>query len=124
MKKWRCCEVHFAPGARQLSLSPGRFQAESDDQGRFVFEHLPPGELQVCRMVHNKYSGVQYVEVAAGKPTVIRHGFNGRLLKGRFVASERSTNPNWKAAQMFNFSTKMPQLEPPKGEDARTWQQK
>src|SRR5438876_10313456 len=91
----------FAPGVRQLSLSPGTFQTESDDQGRFVFEHLPPGEVQVCRMVHNTYYGAQYVEIAAGKPTVIRHGFNGRLLKGRFVASDTFTNLNWERARSF-----------------------
>jgi peroxiredoxin len=115
----------FAPGVTQLSLSPSTFQTESDDQGRFVFEHLPPGEVQVCRMVHNTYYGAQYVEVAAGKPTVMRHGFNGRLLKGRFVAPDTSNNLNWKGVRTFRFSTKMPPLEsPPPGEDPQAWQRK
>ena len=115
----------FAPGVTQLSLSPSTFQTESDDQGRFVFEHLPPGEVKVCRMVHNTYYGAQYVEVAAGTPTVIRHGFNGRLLKGRFVASDTFTNLNWRGARTFSLSTKMPPLEPPSlGEDPRAWQRK
>ena len=113
----------FAPGVTRLSLSPGTFQAESDDQGRFVFEHLPPGEVQVCRMVHNTYCGAQYVKVAAGKPTVIRYGLNGRLLKGRLAASDASTNLNWKGGQGFSLSTRMPALQPPPGEDPRTWQQ-
>jgi hypothetical protein len=112
----------FTPGVTRLSLSPGTFQAESDDQGRFVFEHLPPGEVQVCRMFHNAYCGGQYVEVAAGKPTVIRYGFNGRLLKGRLVASDASTNLNWKGGQGFRLSTRMPALQPPPGKDPQTWQ--
>jgi thiol-disulfide isomerase/thioredoxin len=112
----------FAPGVTRLSLSPNTFQAESDDQGRFVFEHLPPGEVQVCRMVHNTYCGAQYVNVAAGKSTVIRYGFNGRLLKGRLVASDASTNLNWKGGLGFRLSTRMPEPEPPPGEDPQAWQ--
>ena len=115
---------NLLPGVTRLSLSPSTFQTESDDQGRFVFDHLPPGEVQVCRMVHNTYCGAQYVDVAAGKPTVIRHGFNGRLLKGRLAASDASTNLNWKGGQGFSLSTRMPALEPPPGEDPRTLQQK
>jgi peroxiredoxin len=113
----------FLPNVRQLSLSPTAFQTEADDQGRFVLEHLPPGELQVCRMVRNTYRDAQFVEIAAGKTTTMRHGFNGRLIKGRFVASDNSTNLNWKGAQTFSLSTKMPPLEPPQGEDPQTWQQ-
>jgi thiol-disulfide isomerase/thioredoxin len=112
------------PGERQLSLSPTAFQTESDDQGRFSFEHLPPGELQVCRMVGNTYRQAQFVEIAADKTTIIRHGYNGRLLTGRFVASDASSNLNWKGAQTFSLSTKMLPLEPPAGEDPQTWQQK
>ena len=114
----------FAPGTTQLSLSPSAYNTESDDQGRFVFEHVPPGEVQVCRMVHNTYCAAQYVEIAPGKPTVVRHGFNGRLLKGRLVASDASTNFNWKGGRGFNLTTKMAPIKPPEGEDPRTWQRK
>ena len=112
----------FAPGVTQLSLSPSTFQTESDDQGRFVLDHLPPGEVQVCRMAHNTYCGAQYVNIAAGKPTVLRYGFNGRLLKGRLVASDASTNLNWKGGLGFRLSTRMPEPEPPPGEDSQAWQ--
>ena len=112
------------PGIPQLSLSPATFQTESDEQGRFMFEHLPPGEVQVCRMVHNTYLEAQFVDVAAGKTTKMQHGFNGRQLKGKFVTSDPSASLNWKGAQTFNFSTKLPPLEPPGGEDPQTWQQK
>ena len=114
----------FMPGVTQLSLAPNTFQAECDDQGRFVFEHVPPGEVQVCRMVHSAYCAAQYVEVGAGQPTVIRHGFDGRLLKGRLVASDASASLNWKGGWGFSLSTKMPLVEPPPGEDPQTWQRK
>jgi thiol-disulfide isomerase/thioredoxin len=114
----------FAPGVVQLSLSPDKFNAETDDQGRFVFEHLPPGEVQICRMVHNSYCGQQYADITPGKPTVIRYGFNGRQLKGRLVASDGSTNLNWGGGRGFTLSTKTPEVEPPPGEDLRAWQRK
>jgi len=75
-------------------------------------------------MVHNAFQAAQYVDIEAGKPTVMRHGFNGRLLKGRFVTSDASIKPNWKGAHTFHFSTKMPPLEPPEGEHAQAWQNK
>jgi peroxiredoxin len=104
-----------------LSLSPGTFNTESDEQGRFIFEHVPAGEVQVCRLVHNRYEGIQYADVAAGKTTVVNYGFNGRLLKGRLVASDLSTNVNWNNSAGFRFSTKSAMPEPPSGEDPSTW---
>ncbi len=114
----------FVPGVNRLNLSPNAFQTESDDQGRFVFEHVPPGEVQVYRMVHHAYCGCQFADIAPGKPTVIRHGFNGRRLKGRLVASKALTNVNWKGGRGFTLSTKMPPLEPPSGEDPQSWRMK
>jgi peroxiredoxin len=112
------------PGVIRLSLSPALFQTESDEQGRFVFEHVPPGEATIYRMVHNMYCAAQYVDVAPGKPTVIQHGFQGRLLKGRLMSSDTSTNLNWKSGMGFRLATKTSRPEPPPGEDARSWQQK
>jgi thiol-disulfide isomerase/thioredoxin len=112
------------PDVTRLGLAPGVFQTESDAQGRFVFEHLPPGEVQVCRMVNNMYSAGQYADITPGKATVMEHGFNGRQLNGRLVASDATTNLNWKHSAGFSLSTKSARPEPPPGEDARTWQQK
>ena len=118
------------PGQIVLGLSTGTFITKSDGQGRFTFEHVPPGEVQVCRLAQNRahpkrggwtYEGVQSVDVAAGKTTVVRYGFNGRLLKGRLVASDASTEVNWSSSPGFRFLTKSEMPEPPPGEDPSTW---
>jgi peroxiredoxin len=131
------------PGRIVLSLSPGTFITKSDGQGRFTFEHVPPGEVQVCRLAHKRYErihrlaqnrskgvrrpvqdeydGVQYVDVAAGKTTVVRYGFNGRVLKGRLVASDLSTNVNWSSSPGFRLCTQSEMPKPPPGEDPTTW---
>jgi peroxiredoxin len=111
------------PGVTRLSLSPATFQTESDSQGQFVFDHIPPGEVEVCRMVHNAYCEAQFVDIAPGKTTVIQHGFKGRLLKGHLVASDSSTNQNWKGGRGFSLSTKSAPAEPPTGENPIIWQQ-
>jgi peroxiredoxin len=113
-----------APGVPSLGLSPGTFQTESDSEGRFVFEHMPPGEVQVCRLVHSTYYAAQYVEIAPGKTTVIQYGFNGRLLKGHLVASDSTTNLNWQGGRGFELSTRSGLPEPPPGEDPANWERR
>ena len=112
-----------SPGVSHLSLSPDAFSTESDGQGRFAFKSVPPGEVEVCRMVHNMYCEGQYVEVTAGKPTVVQYGFNGRLIKGHLVTSDSSTNLQWNGGRGFTFSTKSSPPEAPPDQDARTWLQ-
>jgi thiol-disulfide isomerase/thioredoxin len=120
------------PGRTVLTLSPGTFITESDKQGRFTFEHVPAGEVQVCRLapkrygvvhrpVQGEYEGVQYADVAPGKTTVVRYGFNGRVLKGRLVLSNSSTNVNWSSSPGFELWTKSEMPEPPPGQDPSTW---
>jgi len=84
---------------------------------------VPPGEVQVCRLLHNIYYEGQHVQVDAGKTTVVRHGFNGRLLKSRLVASDSSTNITWNGGMGFRFSTKSTPPSPPAGENPQTWMQ-
>ncbi len=111
----------LSPGVTRLSLSPGTFTTESDEQGRFILENVPPGEVQVCRLVRNTYYEAQFVDVVAGKTTIVKHGFDGRLLKGRLVASDSSANLDWRGGWGFGFSTKSSPPEPPPGEDPGTW---
>lgn len=110
-------------GPDQLGLSAGTFTSETDDQGKFVFEGLPPGEVQVCRLVNRTYYAAQVVEVAAGKTIVFRHGFNGRKLIGHFAASSGGTELNWNNGR-FTFSTKFTPPEAPAGEDEQAWAQR
>ncbi len=113
----------WPPGVSQLSLSPDSFTGETDDHGRFVFDGLPPGEVQVCRLVNRTYYEAQPVEVIPGKTVVFRHGFNGRKLAGHFEASDGATNLHWNSGR-FTFSTKSPPVEPPPGQDPQAWMEK
>jgi len=78
---------------------------ESDDQGRYVFEGVPPGEVEVCRMVNNMYTGQLLVQVAAGQTTTCQFGFNGRVIKGHLTASDSYPVENWKHQLWLTFST-------------------
>lgn len=96
-------------------------QTKSDERGHFVFEGVPPGEIGVCRLVNNTFYEQQFVDVAAGKTTVVRHGFDGRTVKGRLVASGNQPLPNWKQSTSIRFHTSQETPKPPKGEDAAEW---
>jgi beta-lactamase regulating signal transducer with metallopeptidase domain/thiol-disulfide isomerase/thioredoxin len=103
------------------SLSPGTFMTESDSEGRFVFENVPPGETGLWRMVNHIYCESQPVEVVAGKTAVCRLGFNGRVIKGRLAASNSAQIEDWAASVRLTFSTKETIPDPPKGEDPQSW---
>ncbi|HSY44046.1 MAG TPA: M56 family metallopeptidase, partial [Candidatus Acidoferrum sp.] len=101
--------------------------AESDDQGRFVFEGVPPEEVKVYRTIGDALYEGQVVDVAPGVTTVCQHGFNGRVIKGHFATSDSSEIENWKNSVSMNFTTKyavpdpLPNVDPTKWE-AGFWQ--
>jgi beta-lactamase regulating signal transducer with metallopeptidase domain/peroxiredoxin len=98
------------------------YQTESDNQGRFVFEDVPPGEVKVCRVAGNRFCEEQMVEVIEGQTSICQHDFDGRVLKGHFVTSDSSVIANWKNSVSMNFGTKFALLEPPAKEDPVNWE--
>ncbi len=96
-------------------------QTNSDDEGRFVFEGMPPGEIDVWRMVNNTFFEPQHCEVAAGKTTVFRHGFDGRIVRGRLMASASEPVENWNASTFTRFNNKQEVPDPPKDENPADW---
>jgi beta-lactamase regulating signal transducer with metallopeptidase domain len=109
---------NYAVAGVHLSFSA---QTESDDQGRFVFEGIPPGEVKVCRMVSNYFSDEQVVDVIAGQTTVCRHGFNGRIVRGHLRTSDASAVKNWKQGLTLTFMSKSFYPDPPANEEANAW---
>jgi hypothetical protein len=57
--------------------------AKADANGRFTFNHVPPGNAQVdCR------EATQFVAVSAGTPTKFVFGGHGRLVIGKLVGRD------------------------------------
>lgn len=67
--------------------------AVTDDRGRFRVEKLPPGLAQVSHVIEvpgkegSSYRPVQFVEIAAGKPTQLVFGGSGRPIMGKLVGA-------------------------------------
>jgi beta-lactamase regulating signal transducer with metallopeptidase domain len=97
------------------------YEAESDDQGRFVFNRVPPGEVEVCRMVDNAFYEEQVVDVVAGDTTVCQHGFNGRVVRGHLATTDATEIQNWKKNVHLSFMSKTFSPEPPADEDPTSW---
>jgi hypothetical protein len=87
-----------------LTLSPDFFRTETDSEGRFTFENLPPGEVQICRLIDNRFYEGVFVEVAPGKTTTFDYQSDGVTVKGRLVA--QTEQPAWKSGRAFNFYRK------------------
>jgi peroxiredoxin len=100
----------------------GTISATSDDQGRFVFTNLPPGEVTISRSIHDSLYAQQYFTVIAGKTTVIQHGFHGRTLTGHFAMPDATNAINWNGGWGFRLLSKLPPPPPlPKDANPRTW---
>ena len=105
------------------------YRAQADDQGRFVFTNVPPGERFLTRlypMEGNRgwmWSHGETITVKAGEATRIDYGGKGRTVIGRVVPNESRDIP-WQSGQHM-LGTSQPR--PPSGsfksrEEAEAWQ--
>jgi hypothetical protein len=98
------------------------YETESDDQGRFVFEGVPPEEVKVCRKTGDRLCDDVVVDVVPGVTTFCEHGFNGRVIKGHFVTSDSSKIENWKHSVSMSFTTKYADPDPLPNADPAKWE--
>lgn len=91
----------FEPGTA-LAVS---LRTETDNLGHFTFTNLPPGEIQIARLVKNRFYEGQMVKVVAGHATAVRFGASGRTIKGRFRTSDGS-EAEWSKNPGFYFNPK------------------
>jgi uncharacterized GH25 family protein len=91
--------VGTGPGTNELvqlvrvgSFSPqfqvNSFTALTDSQGRFKFEHVPPGQHIVGRLIDSRVSHAQATKVASGETTRVVLGHGGRTITGSVVAAD------------------------------------
>ena len=100
----------------------------SDEQGRFVFEKVPPGLRQLARYLKPQsrpglgpigLSHTMLVDVKAGQTTRVRLGGDGRAITGRMVASRIESPLDWQwDIHQFKTKVRQPNLPPPPKYDA------
>jgi uncharacterized GH25 family protein len=117
--------VGTTPGTNELvqlvrvgSFSP-RFQVNSftaltDSQGRFTFEHVPPGEHIIGRLIDSRFSHGQVIKVASGETTRLVLGEGGRTITGSIVAAD-GRELDWEVGRHPAFlHARLPPLTIPK----------
>jgi hypothetical protein len=114
-------------GRNDLNYDSETFKRNTDDQGRFAFEYVPPGTRQlVCLIPMGSrswmHSNPQVIEVKAGEVTHVTYGGMGRAVIGKVVLSDPGRNLDWNQGY-HSLYTRWPQ--PPKElntpEERRAW---
>jgi protocatechuate 3,4-dioxygenase beta subunit len=115
-------------GRNELNYDSDTFKRDTDDQGRFTFEYVPPGTRQLLLVIPAgprswSLSNPQRIEVKAGEVTRVTYGGMGRAVIGKVVLSDPSRQLDWNQGY-HNLTTKWP--KPPQqfntpGEQ-RAWQ--
>jgi hypothetical protein len=115
----------FGPGGFNYDWDV--FKTETDDQGRFEFAYVPPGERQVVRLIPQggrswSHGDSTQVTVKPGATSQVVQGGRGRPVIGRLKPSDPAREVEWNQGH-HSLMTKWPQ--PPKPfsspEEARAW---
>ena len=114
LEKWGIIEGHLKIGTRigtneaVLLTSDGNiqfnhedFRKVTDENGRFFFNAVPPGDRRLVRMVPIGerswgHSHMQSVTVKPGETTRVAMGGNGRTIIGKLTLSDPSRTIDWK----------------------------
>jgi len=70
----------------------GHQSVETDSEGRFVFEFVPPVEILISGMQKHVYSALQLAEISPGQTTSIEIATQGRTVVGRLELDRAITN--------------------------------
>jgi len=104
-------------GLRQLNYSHEVFKTQTDQDGRFAFDTVPPGERQLVRLIRMgerswMHSQAQTLTVKAGGVTEVLYGGTGRPVVGKLVLSDPDRDVDWNRGHR-NLSTRLPQPPEP-----------
>jgi len=112
----------YAHGTFRVDVS-----ADTDAQGNFVFEQLPPGdfELYLFPGMNLSWTHQTPVKIQPGETLPVQIGGTGSTVTGQFVLSDPSRPINW-ATQTRNANIATPHQPPPvppelKGEARQKW---
>ena len=104
-------------GLGQLNYSHETFKTQTDSEGRFAFDTVPPGNRQLVRLIRMgerswMHSQAQPITVKAGGLTEVLYGGTGRPVVGKFVLSDPGREVDWNKGHR-NLSTRLPQPPQP-----------
>jgi len=95
-----------------LNLDSTQFKATTDEQGRFSFDFVPPGERQLVRLIpmgarSRMHSHGEWITVRPGETTRLVFGGKGRPIIGRFVLDDSKVAVDWSNGH-FSLGTRFP----------------
>ena len=133
LKPWARVEgtlrIGREPGARQgVDLRSGVFnpprgfdfhyQTETDAQGRFLFERVPPGPCEAARRIPSPdpslpdgLSHVTLIEARAGETSHVEIGGAGRTVRGKILDAGQAPPANWNHG-LHALVRQLPQVTP------------
>ncbi len=98
-------------GALQLNYDFEQYRTETDAQGRFNIQRVPPGQRFLVRLVPmdrgQMWSHITPVDVKPGEPTPVVYGGNGRAVIGKVTSQDSSVEIAWQSGHR-TLHTKMP----------------
>ena len=92
-----------------------QFIARTDDEGKFVFPTVPPGEYRIIHRAADSTGEAHAttVLVRSGETTSIKLGGRGRPLIGRIVVAGADAPVDWKKEVHGTISAKLPAVKRP-----------
>lgn len=108
-------------GSRTVSTSYQAYRTETDADGRFVFEKVPPGQHRLVRLQQFGESGwshvpLKEVDIESGETTIVELGTSGYVVTAHLSwPATLKREPSW---QVFaSIHTPFPQLPPEVSKD-------
>ena len=114
-------------GFQSISLDHGAFQTQTDEQGKFSIDQVPPGQRALVRLItlNTKTQGWSHkmlIDVKPGEVTHVDYGGTGRAIVGKIKVDDASRKIDWHNDH-HTLAVKQPDPPPFKTiEEYRSWE--